>query len=366
MVRVIQTERHVAGEGPVLDPLLTVPSISLWMDSRAGVVPLSKASFHLKVTVHGNVTSGSKGSVRLELPQGWRSVPSVGTFSIAKAGDQQDLDFEIHCTGIQARSYSIRAVADYMGEHYSEGYQIVGYDGLRPYPYYRAANYRVEGADLNLAPNLKIGYVMGTGDDVPQSLADLGLTPDFLSPRDLATQDLSKFDAIVVGIRAYAAHPELATVNSRLLDYVRNGGALIVQYQTPEFDHDYGPYPFSLGDSPEKVVEEKAPVRILLPNDPVFTWPNKITPADFSGWIEERGHDFLSTWDSKYVALTEVHDQGQAPQEGGLIYARYGRGVYVYSAFAFYRQLPEGVPGAYRIFANLLSLSKNPGLTPGH
>ena len=136
----------------------------------------------------------------------------------------------------------------------------------------------------------------------------------------------------------------------------------ISQYQTAEYDRNYGPYPLSVPSDAEKVVEENAAVTITKPNDPLLQWPNKITPADFDGWVEERGHGFLRSYDPHYTALTEVHDHGQDPQTGGLVYARYGSGYYVYTAFAFFRQLPEGVPGSYRLLANLLSLGKNPDL----
>jgi hypothetical protein len=202
--------------------------------------------------------------------------------------------------------------------------------------------------------------MMGTGDDVPQALEQLGVTPHLLSAQEVASADLSKFDAIVLGIRAYAARSELATANSRLLDYVHQGGCLVVQYNSSEYDHDYGPYPYVLGRNPEKVVDETAPVTLLDPKHPLLSWPNRITTADFDGWVEERGHSFLQKWDSHYTALTETHDQGQDPQQGGLLYARYGNGVYIYAGLALYRQLPEAVPGAYRILANLISAGKSP------
>jgi hypothetical protein len=140
---------------------------------------------------------------------------------------------------------------------------------------------------------------------------------------------------------------------------------VIVQYQTQEYDHNYGPYPLTLSGDPEKVVEEDSKVSILVPNDPVLNWPNKITTADFDQWVEERGHGFMHEWDSHYIALTEMHDTEQDPQKGGLLYARYGKGAYVYLSFAFFRQMPDGVPGSFRIMANLLSMAKNPGLALG-
>jgi hypothetical protein len=143
---------------------------------------------------------------------------------------------------------------------------------------------------------------------------------------------------------------------------VKNGGVVMVQYNTPEYDHNFGPYPYSMGNNPEEVTDEASKINILAPTNPLFAWPNQITEKDFAGWVEERGSKWLRTWDPQYEALLETHDAGQEPQKGGLLYARYGKGVYIYNAYAFYRQLPEGVPGAYRIFANMISLPKNPRL----
>jgi hypothetical protein len=169
-----------------------------------------------------------------------------------------------------------------------------------------------------------------------------------------------------LGVRTYAVREDLKANNGRILDYVKNGGVVIVQYNTPEYDHNYGPYPYKMGSEPQEVTDEHSKVEITAPKNPVFTWPNKITSKDFEDWVEERGSKFLESWDASYEPLLETHDPGQAPQKGGLLYAKYGKGIYIYNAFAFYRQMPEGVPGAYRIFANMVSLAKNPQLTGSH
>jgi hypothetical protein len=213
-----------------------------------------------------------------------------------------------------------------------------------------------------VADGLSIGYIMGSGDDVPGSLESLGLHVSFLAPSDVANADLSKYSVILLGVRTYAAREELKTYNSRLLDYVKNGGVIIIQYNTPEFDHNFGPYPYEMGSNPEEVTDEASKVDILDPKNPIFLWPNQITSRDFDGWVEERGSKFLKSWDSHYEPLLSTHDEAQEPQKGGLMYARYGKGIYIYNAYAFYRQLPEGVPGAYRLFANLVSLPKNPNV----
>jgi hypothetical protein len=230
---------------------------------------------------------------------------------------------------------------------------------LRPYYLYSDAVYQVSGTGVKVSSNLQVGYIVGSGDDVPISLENLGIHVHFLAPEDLASSDLAKFNVILVGVRAYAVRADLRTYNNRLLDYVKNGGVVIVQYQTPEFDHNYGPYPYEMTSDPEEVTDEASTMNFLEPSDPALNWPNKITAKDFEGWIEERGSKFMQSWDPHYHALFETHDPGQDPQKGGMLVARYGSGVYVYTAYAFYRQLPLGVPGAYRLFANLVSLPEN-------
>ena len=236
---------------------------------------------------------------------------------------------------------------------------MVGYPGVRLYPAYQPSTYKAVGVNVKVAPGLKIAFIPGTGDDVPVALDDLGLHTVSLTTSDVQNLNLQNFDAIILGVRAYT-RPDVHAVNGKLLNYVKNGGVLIVQYNVQNFDGDVGPYTFSLGPNAAKVVDEDSAVTFLEPNNPAFTWPNKILPSDFSGWEEERGHGFLKTWDAHYTALVETHDPDQDPQKGGLLLARFGKGIYVYDAFALYRQLPAGVSGAYRILANLVSIGKNP------
>ena len=358
--QVIQSVKRLTGPGTVFDPLLTGPAISVSISPEAGIVPLSVKNFGVTVKIHSNVKGPAKGTVRLDLPQSWSAAPQE--FSTSKDGEDETLTFAISAAGLQEKSYDITAVASYNGIEYKEGYRTIGYPGLRPYNLYHASTYRTSGVDVKVAPDLNIGYVVGAGDDMPQSLVNLGINVHFLGSVDLATVNLSKFDAIVLGVRAYAVREDLKTYNGRILDFVKNGGVLIVQYNTPEYDHNYGPYPYKMGSNPEEVTDENSQVEILAPANPIFSWPNKITSKDFENWVEERGSKFLESWDSSYVPLLETHDAGQGPQKGGLLFAKYGKGVYLYNAYAFYRQMPEGVPGAYRIFANMLSLARNPEL----
>lgn len=359
--QVVQTVKRVNGLGTVVEPLIAGPAIGVAIEPRHGIVPLDAKSFRVAVAVHSNVKGAARGAVRLDLPAGWKAEPPKAPFETAADGEERSVAFTVTPSKTVEARYEIAAVAEYNGREYREGYRTVGYAGLRPYFLYRAAKHKTAGVDVKAAAGLKIGYITGSGDDVPASMDALGVAANFLSAADVAAGDLSAYDAILLGVRTYAARPELAANNRRLLDYVNRGGVVVVQYNTPEFDRNYGPYPYVMSANPEEVTDEASKVRILAPANPVFQWPNRITEKDFEGWVEERGSKWMKSWDPRYEALLETHDEGQAPQSGGLLYAKYGKGVWVYSAYAFYRQLPEGVPGAYRIFANLISLGKNPG-----
>jgi LmbE family N-acetylglucosaminyl deacetylase len=379
---VVQTAHPVNGQGTVYQPLVIVPAISVTLAPSAGVIPLDAKSVTLTARVHNDAPDDSGGTVHLNLPPDWSAEPSSAPFHFTHRGEETSIAFTVTPKNLAAQSYVISAVAESGGKTYTEGYTTVGYPGLTPTNLYRAATYKTSGVDVHLAPGLRIAYLPGTGDDVPQSLTALGVNVHTLAVSELASANLSQYDEIVLGVRAYNAHPELEQMQLRLNAYMEDGGVVIAQYNTAPFastaQHPIAPYPFALIGTvkntvdpvapetlavpgiAENVVQEQAPVSLLLPEHPLLNWPNRIAPHDFDGWVEERGHSFLSMWDPHYDALTETHDDGQDPQRGGLLYARSGCGAYVYVAYALYRQLPEGVPGAYRLFANLLSLPKNP------
>ncbi len=358
--QVVQTSERVAGIGQVLQPLLVAPAISVSLGLPGGALPLTAKSLSLTATVHSNVKGPAQGVLRLTLPAGWKSEPAEAPFSMARDGEDRVISFNVIPAGVKAQTYSISAVAEYAGRKYSEGYRTTGYPGVRSYPFYTPATYRATGVDVQTVSGLRLGYLPGTGDEVPKAIENLGHEVRVLATSDLTQGDLSGYDAIVLGVRAYAVRADLKSANGRLLDYVKNGGVLVVQYNLQDFDHNYGPYPFELGGNPQKVVDEASTVKFLEPNHPMFTWPNRISPEDFKGWEEERGHGFMKTWDKQYTALVETHDPEQDEQKGGLLVARYGKGFYIYDAFAIYRQLPSGVPGAYRLLGNMISLKKNP------
>jgi LmbE family N-acetylglucosaminyl deacetylase len=345
--------------------LLTIaPALNIAMAPRVGVVPITATptAVTVAVTVANNIKGDAAGKVKLRLPDGWTATPAEHHFTFTHEGEARDFSFNVSlpraATGVDDK---IHAVAEYGGREYTEGYRVIAHRDLEPRHLYRAATTDVRGIDVEVAPNLSVGYVMGVGDDVPQALEQIGVQVTMLGANDLANGHLDQFDAIIIGIRASAVRDDLKTYSQRLLDYTERGGNLIYQYQTQEFDAaPYGPYPYKLTARAEEVSEEDATVTILEPSHPVFHWPNTITEADFHGWVVERGSKWMTTWDKRYTPLLESHDRQQPPQQGGLLYAQYGRGTFIYAAYAFYRQLPAGVPGGYRLFANLISLKKRP------
>jgi len=364
--QVVQVVSQVEGPGILRFPMPVGPPVSIALSPSAGVLPIDLTSFPVSVRVRNNVEGKATESVRLSLPEGWLAQPATLPVTFTQRGEEQTVAFTVSPRAELGKLYEITAVAELEGKQYTEGYVVTGYTGLRPYFLYSKATYKTSGSDVKVAPGQRIAYIEGSGDDVPASLAALGIHLSFLSAQDLSSGDLGKYDTILVGVRAYAVRPDLVANNARLLEYVKNGGVVMVQYNTPEYDHNFGPYPYSMTGDPEEVTDEHSVVHILHPDNPLFTWPNLITSKDFDGWIEERGSKFLQTWDPRYSALLETHDEGQPDQKGGLVYARYGKGAYIYNAYAFYRQLPLGVPGAYRLFANMISLPKNPEFQAGH
>jgi LmbE family N-acetylglucosaminyl deacetylase len=352
--QVVQTMQRVSGLGGVYEPLVVTPSVGLRMEPEARILPLDGSALPVRVTVH--TEAAAEGTVTLELPAGWHSDPAEAHFRTMSAGDTEPILFSVTTDSAETGAYNIEAVAHAAGKTYRTGWQSVGYTGLRPYNIYKPARLKTRKIDVKLAPGLRIGYVMGTGDLVPEAIKGLGIAPHLLTAAELASGDLSAWNVIVIGIRAYSARPELTASQPRLDEFVRRGGTLIVQYQSTTFP---APLPLSMGRMPERVVDETAQVKLLAPAHPLLNWPNAITTADFDGWVEERGHSFLDSWDPGYAALTETADPGQDPQRGGLLVAHPGKGTYIYVAYALYRQLPELVPGSYRLLANLLSASKD-------
>jgi len=343
--------------------LVVTPSVALRMEPARAVVPLGSGSpaFDVRVEVLVNDPDGATGELRLDLPDGWSSEPGAQAFTVSRAGDRRVVHWVVTPGRLDARDYEMSAVATVNGREYREGYQAIAHRDLETRYLYRDAITRVTGIDVAVAPDLRVGYVMGIGDEVPAAIVQLGATVEMLDDAALATDDLRRFEAIVTGTRAYAVRASLRTSGRRLLDYVRAGGNLIVLYNTAELVPDSdAPYPGELPARSEEVSEEDSAVEFLARDHPVLHWPNRIVDADFDGWVEQRGSKFWSTWDPRYVAIVSTRDTGQPPQHGGWLTARYGEGHYTYFAYAIHRQLPYAVPGAYRLLANVLSLGRQP------
>ena len=349
--------------GFVVREVRTVPRIALTVSPMTAVVPLSSPTrtVDLDVTVMHNANAPTNGQLVLTLPTGWTSTPQQHTFAFQRAGERTTYRFKVTPKTIDTELRDVVAVATADGKQYAEGYELIEPRDLEARYLYRPSIAKVRGVNVQVVPGLKVGYVMGIGDQVPIGLQQLGATVTMLSERDLATADLSVYDAIMTGTRAYAVREDLKTYNTRLLDYVKAGGNMIVLYNTFELvPSQFAPFPGELLASAEEVSEEDSPITILAPTEQSFTWPNRITQADFDGWVEQRGSKFFTTWDKAYTPMISTFDKGQAPQSGGWLTARYGKGHWTYFAYALHRQLPYGVPGAFRITANLLALGKAP------
>ena len=343
-------------------PLAVAPVFSLNLVPGEQVLPVDDGKqIAVKIGVSSNLTGAPHGTLSLELPAGWKSDPDRLPISLAKRGDKQEFLFKVLPGKLQEGRVEIRAVLDAGGERYSEGYTPVTREDLGAAYYYQPAAQRVSIVDVKVPKDVKLGYIMGAGDDIPTVLDQLGMSVALIPADKIATEDLSKYQTIILGIRAYDTQKDVIANNRRLLDYVEAGGRLVVQYNTMgsfgvpiDFNSGkYTPYPATL--SRARVSVEEAPVKILEPSNEIFHYPNEITAKDFDGWVQERGLYFMSEWDSHFTPLLESHDPGEADQKGGLLLAHYGKGTYIYTGYAFFRQLPAGVPGAVRLFVNLVS-----------
>jgi len=313
--------------------------------------------------VHSYATQPGKVSVGLDIPRGWTS-SAPATLEFAGAGDQYAKLIASPPGKIAAGNYTVAAYARRDGDTFTTSLEpLVSMPSLL---WSSPAECVVHAFDVNVPSDLMIGYISAESEPVPEALSRLGIHVQDLDAQALNFSDLSKYDAIVVGVRAYELRPELSGANQRLLQYVSDGGTLVVEYQR-DFAWDkfqYAPYPAKIdpgkaGAPLPRITDENAAVTFLQPNDSLLNTPNKITQSDFAGWVQERGLYFWSQIDAKYTPLLAMHDPGEPDLNGGLVYARYGKGMYIYTGLAFFRQLPEGVPGAYRLFVNLLSATRS-------
>ena len=338
-------------------PLAVVPAFSVALEPGTHVISTHNgASSTVTVGVSSNLNREMSGMLRLELPQGWRSEPAQSAVKFMHRGEKQDFQFKVFPAGLQEGRAKVRAILEAGGEYFNEGYTLVAREDLGSFYYYQPAVQHVSIVDVQVPHDLKVGYIMGAGDDIPTVLQQVGINVTLVSPEELAGEDLTKYGTIVLGIRAYDTQKDVAANNKKLLDFVAAGGTLVVQYNSGVADFNSGHFtPYSAELSRARVSVEEAPVDILAPDDGVFHYPNTIAARDFEGWVQERGLYFMDKWDDHFKPLLSCHDPGEDAQKGGLLRAQYGKGTYIYTGYAFFRQLPAGVPGAVRLYVNLLS-----------
>lgn len=339
--------------------LAVVPAFSVSLEPGAQVIR-KEGDPGCNVTVGAtyNLNAPAKGSLRLQVPPNWRVEPSELPVEFYHRGEKQEFKFKVFPASLQEGRTEIRAILESGGSKYSEGYTEVTREDLDTFYYYQPALQRVSIVDVKVPAGLKVGYVMGAGDDIPTTLGQIGMNVTLIPADKLGSEDLSRYGTIVLGIRAYDTQKDLVANNKKLLDYVSAGGTLVVQYNAGVGDFNSGHFtPYSAQLSRARVSVEEAPVQILAPDDGVFHYPNPVTQKDFDGWVQERGLYFMSQWDDKFKPLLACQDPGEPLQKGGLLRAQYGKGTYIYTGYAFFRQLPAGVPGAVRLYVNLLSQS---------
>jgi LmbE family N-acetylglucosaminyl deacetylase len=364
-------------QGELTRAIVVEPPVALEWSEEALLFP-SPSAKSVELQVRANVARAS-GGIRVQAPAGWNVNPSTQDFKLSAIGQESPLSFHL-TPSAQDSQGSLEASAKVGDQTIAVGMETISYPHIPPQVLFKPARTELVRSDVRLLAKT-VGYVMGAGDEVPHALRQMGADVTLLGADDLAHGDLSRFDAIVTGVRAYNTRPELRANQERLLEYVRNGGTMVVQYNVPEgggpaptpgrggngrgpasadseptvLDH-IGPYPLTTGR--DRVTVEEAPVELPNRTSPLLHKPNEITARDFEGWVQERGLNFASEWDSHYQPLFETHDPGEKALLGGTLYTRYGKGAYVFTAFSWFRELPAGVPGAFRIFANLLSAGK--------
>jgi LmbE family N-acetylglucosaminyl deacetylase len=347
-------------QGELRRPVMVVPAVSVLLDPPVRVLSTAAPRpIDYTVRLSAEQRDGIAGQVRLEAPAGWRVEPASVPVRFAGQGEVREVRFTVTpAAGAAAGDHPVSAVfVAESGERFTRGVQMIDYPHVRARPLYHDARSVVRAIDLRVPQGLRVAYVEGAGEEGPGFLANLGITPELLDADDLAEGDLNRFDVIVTGSRAYEVRTDLIAHNRRLLDWVARGGTMIVQYNKYEIvEGGFTPFPITMARPHGRVTDEGAPVRIIDPAHPVFTTPNRIGEADWAGWVQERGLYFAQTWDPAYTPLLETGDPGETPLRGGLLIAKHGQGTYVYTGLAFFRQFPAGVPGAYRLFANLLAL----------
>jgi LmbE family N-acetylglucosaminyl deacetylase len=343
--------------GEVRRPVRAVPALDVVVEPHLLVWPRTQSDKHVEVTLASNAERALSGRLEISAPPGW-PVPPPRPFMLGKRGERTFFDVPLAPPAhLPDGRYPISVAAVLSdGSRAELGVRIIDYGYIPRTPRPEAAELAIAAADIRFPALNRVGYVRGAADQVPEALRAVGVPIEILTERDLEAGDLSRYDAILVGSRAYETDPALPGANGRVLDYARAGGLVIVQYQQYPFVRGgFAPFSFDIARPHDRVTDETAKVTVLDPTSPVFTTPNAISAADWDGWVQERGLYFAHTWAPEYTPLLAMSDPGGPEQKGSLLVARLGKGRYVYTGLAFFRQLPAGVPGAYRLLANLLA-----------
>jgi len=344
--------------GEYREPVFVLPALSVAVDPEILAWPFGRSD-EREVTVRvANLDRMSRmGEVELVAPEGWEVVPSVQSLPPIPGGGEGTATFRIRPGGAGEGMSSFRAVVRSAGGTYDESVGMVDYPHIDPAPLFRDAELQVSHFPVLVADGLRVGYLMGPGDGGMQALRDLGIDVEPLGPEEFRSTSLERFDAIVLGVRTYETRTDLIAANARILDFARSGGTVVVQYNKYEYpEGGFAPYPLDMSRPHDRVTDPDAEVTFLLPDHPALTFPNTLDSSDFEGWVQERGLYFLSQWDERYVPLLGMSDPGESMNTGSLVVAPVGAGVYIYTGLSLFRQFPAGVPGAYRLLANLVSL----------
>jgi LmbE family N-acetylglucosaminyl deacetylase len=347
--------------------VVVTPALAIFpAESPSAATAATPATREIFVSVTNSTKGAAEAAVALELPAGWKATPATTAVSFDKEDESRSVRFVVVAPARAAiGDYTARAVVTSPStgaERFTTGYQAIEYPHIERQQVIKPAETAMKVIDVNVARGLAVGYIVGVGDQVPPAIQQLGAKLTFLEASDLAWGDLSTYDVIVTGVRAYERRDDLRAYNSRLLDYANAGGTVIVQYNKTEFNQaQYGPYPASVGQG--RVADETVPVKILVPGDPVFNFPNKIGASAWDGWTQERGLYFLGQKDPRYVDLVSMVDSfpdNPGEKLGSFVEARVGKGHWIYLGLGLWRQLPAGTVGAYQLLANLISLPKAP------
>ncbi len=346
--------------GEIRRNVAVVPVVSVEIDQSLLIVSFSHKpqTKQVVVSVISQSNKPVSGDVSLKINSGadWKYIASSRTFDLKKKGERTTTVFDVTIpAGTKPGNYQIEGNATIGEARSSSTMKTIAYPHTQTHRTYRRAMTDVKVFDLKVVP-AKIGYIAGSGDQIPEAIRQIGLGVELLDEKYLSSGDLSRFDVIVAGIRVSEVRPDFAANNQRLMDWINMGGTLIVQYQRPVYtQQNLTPFPAQMGP---RVSDENAKVTILRPKHPIFNTPNKITDADFEGWVQERNLYNFSTMDERYTGLLESHDAGEPENKGGLVVADIGKGKYIYCSYSLFRQLPAGVPGAYRLLSNMLSFRR--------